>query len=280
MLRLAEARGWDGPLDRCRDHALAAGLEYRWDGPWKSSPDRRLQARARFRMLPDGYGRARVEVSDRATGDTVATSEEAVAFCTSQGFRRAASSLRWHGSDRVDLVPYDYVPALRGGEVQLHRESGGWRSHVRDHLEVLSPPPGDLDAPPLVVTGRGSGVQAPEEPPRLVYNGGGPTSRGVDGFDRHFRAGMRRLCGPAGQAWWQEAGISGSVTIWYRESGTRPQVRGRQVGEELRVVVERPVGTLVAGADHADEARDDVAAVVALLRRRTGLGPHPELPGA
>ena len=159
-------------------------------------------------------------------------------------------------------------------------DDGGWLSEVDHYTRVRQPPPGDPDAPALRVAVRGSGVSAPEEPHRLVFIGGGPMSGAVHLFDRLFTEAMRRVCGPSGQAWWQDAGISGSIETLYDEDGTRPAVRGRLVGQELRVRVVRPLETLGRGVDVAGLAEADAAAIVALLRRRTRLGPHPELPGA
>jgi hypothetical protein len=115
-LRLGRSRGWDADLlETCRRHVLDQDLEYRWTSPAKTSPDRRLVAVADYRMPPAGYGRVRLRLADRESGDTVATSEEGLAFCSSAGFRRSAKSLRWRGKDRVSLVPYDFVPSTRGG---------------------------------------------------------------------------------------------------------------------------------------------------------------------
>jgi hypothetical protein len=142
--RLAVARGWDPTvLEGCRQQALDNGLEYRWISDPKASPNRRHRARAIFRLPPDGYGRVRLEVL-RPEDDTVAgSSEEALAFCTSPGFRRAARSMRWHGNDTVSMVPYDFVPAIRGGRVTLRREGEEWRGDVEEYMTVRPVPDGD-----------------------------------------------------------------------------------------------------------------------------------------
>lgn len=276
--RLALARGWDvTALEACRQHALEHDLEYRWRSESKSSPDRRHAAHAEFRLLPDGYGRVRLVVVRREDEEVVARSEEAVAFCTREGFVRAARSLRWAGRE-VSLVPFDFVPAFRGGRLTLAEEDGEWRSVVEEYSVVCPVPNGDpsLAALPVLVEGRGA--TAAEQPARVSFIGGGPISnRRVARFDDAFADQMRRLASPAGQAWWRESGIRLlDVQIGY--SADRGRVRGRRTGERLAVFVDRPAADLPVG-DPAPLAQRVAEEVVALVRRRTGLGPHPELGG-
>ncbi len=165
--RLAVARGWDAAaLEACRQRVLDRGLEYRWSSTPKASPDRQHEARADFRLPVDGYGRVRLHVVRRDDGTTVASSDEALAFCTSAGFRRAAKSLRWHGKDHVSLVPYDWVPAVRGGQLSLSREDAAWRGAVTDYMSVRPVPAGDPTLPVLAVHVEGRGAAATEQPAR------------------------------------------------------------------------------------------------------------------
>ncbi len=281
VLRLAEARGWDvAALERCRQHALDAGLEYQWSSAPKASPDRRLQARAVFRLPPDGYGRVRLEVSRREDGALVATSDEALAFCTSPGFRRAAASLRWRGSALVEMVPYDWGRAFRGGELRLRSTGDAWASEVEDYCEVRPVPAGDPAAPPLSVLVTGIGASAAEQPWDAYFVGGGPIeSRGVERYQALLAAELRDLTRVDGVAWWSEQGQLRllEVEAYYRPG--EPQVRARRTGNRLRVVVERPPASVV-GADLPRLAREDALAVIALVRRRTGLGPHPRIGNA
>ena len=138
VLELARHRGWEPTqFERCRDHVLARGLEYSWEGRWTSAPDRRHRARAVYRLgVEDGFGRACLEVADRS-GQVVARSDEAIAFCTSSGFRRSASTLRWSGSGAVSLTPYGGWPA--SGLVVGTRGDEGWAFDVRDDVTVRRP---------------------------------------------------------------------------------------------------------------------------------------------
>lgn len=274
--RLAVARGWDvAALEVCRRHVLDRGLEYRWSSAAKASPDRRLEAIADFRLTPDGYGRARLRVVRRVDGTTVASSAESLAFCTSVGFRRAAKSLRWEGNDHVSLVPYDFVPAIRGGHLSLSRENGKWLGAVTDYLSVRPVPDGDPALPDLAVQVAGRGAAAIEQPPRIRFIGGGPIqTRQIDLFHRAFSSEMARLASPSGQTWWRGAGIR-MLEIEIIYGGERARVRSRRGEHRLRVFVDQPDSSLPE-REPGPLAREVAEGVVALVRRRTGLGPHPE----
>jgi hypothetical protein len=154
--RLAEARGWDpSRLDACRQHVVEQDFTYRWDGPWKSSPDRRHQARATYRLdEPDGFGRMRLEVRRRGEGGSILTSTPAVASCVASRFRDSAATLGWSDSSSVGLTPLvGHGP--RGGAVTARLDGGSWTAVVRDDVTPRRPGVGmveDPDAPvPTVV---------------------------------------------------------------------------------------------------------------------------------
>ena len=133
VLRLAEARGWDlQELDAVRRHVLDRGFEFRWDGPYKSSPDRRHRARARYRLTDTGYGRAHIEVVDR-DGSVVTESGDALAFSTLEGFKRSARTLRWDGGRLVQLVPYAGLSSsAQQGLVRVEQGEAGWTWYADD----------------------------------------------------------------------------------------------------------------------------------------------------
>lgn len=278
VLRLAEARDWDPSVfDACRDHVLAEGLAYRWDGPWKSSPDRRHRARARYRLAPDGYGRVRIEVQRRDDETVVGVSGEAVAFSTSKGFERSARTMRWEGSDSVGLVPYaGFGPARTHGSLRLERDRDEWRSRIRDDVTVwpLAEGAGQVEPPRVVV--RGVGIDAPEQPPFITFVGGGPMNGVPAAYDDALCTLLRELAGEAGQRWWQDAGLR-ELELWYDYAPKATGVRVRVTGQRLRAVVQRPPSEM--GPAPRELAAADVRELVARVRGRTGLGPHPTLPG-
>lgn len=150
LQQLAVARGWDPELlAACRDHVLAHDLGYTWSSAWKSSPGRRHQARATYRIDGrDGFGRARLEVRRRADEQPVLVTPEAIAFCTSAGLRRSATTLGWTGADRVSLVPYTgLVPAHTGGELLATAGADGWSASRDDFAGVRCPGEGLAEDP-------------------------------------------------------------------------------------------------------------------------------------
>jgi hypothetical protein len=250
--------------------------EFRWSSPPKRSPDRRHEARADFRLTPDGYGRARLVVVRTEDGVEVAATEEALAYCTREGFVRAAKSLRWHGKDHLSMVPYDAVPAVRGGELTLTRTGDAWSGTAVDHLSVRPVPDGDPGLPALEVSVVGRGATADEDPPRIDFVGGGPIQTpAISQFHDVFREEMALLQSPAGQSWWAGSGLQRlDVQVGYQAA--RTGVRGRVTGSRLGIFVDVSDDSLVEG-DHESLARELADTVVGLARRRTGLGPHPQL---
>lgn len=119
-----------------REHALAKDLEFRWEGPWKRSPDRKHRARVVFRVDDDGWGRARIEVAD---GTTTRSSSAFVCGNEVRLIRAIAKDLRWEGSDAVI-----HTLGGRGLRSPLERQ----RLHQQlQQIEVDYPPAawGDVD---------------------------------------------------------------------------------------------------------------------------------------
>ncbi|GAB3778220.1 hypothetical protein [Nocardioides ungokensis] len=204
----------------------------------------------------------------------MASSDKSLAFCTSPGFRRAAKSLRWRGKKSVSLGPYDWVPAVRGGERSLSREGGAWRSSVVDYLTGRPVPAGDPTLPPLPVQVVRRGDAAVGQPPRIAFVGGGPIqTHQIDRFHDAFRAEVARFASPSGHDWWRSAGIR-SLEVQIGYGGERARVRSRRSEHRLRIFVDQP-GSSLASQDSAPLAREVARQVAAFVRQRTGLGPVP-----
>lgn len=268
VLRLAQARGWDpDKVEHVRQHCLARRLDYTWDGRWKASPSRRYDARGEFRLLDYGFGVTRIAIRDRRTGEVVGASREATAYCTHEGFKRSADSLRWKGSDRVRMVPFSSIVGDKGKLVAKLDDLSPWEPWP----EV---PEVDLDVPRPSVTVVGRGPDAPEQGPEIIVIGGGPMN-GVPGryhktLDRLLRALRQR-----GVEWW-----SGSdraiLEIEYYFEAARPGVILRRRPNLLKATLNRPVSTM--RVDAPDElAVADVQALVDAVTRKEGLGPPPDL---
>lgn len=115
VMRLADSRGWDTEsIETVRQHCLRSRLDYRWEGPWKASPSRKLEARGDFRLIDDGFGLARIVVRDRTTHLFLGVSVTEPAFSTTAGFKRSATTLRCAGSTGVSMVPWSGLLGERG----------------------------------------------------------------------------------------------------------------------------------------------------------------------
>jgi hypothetical protein len=144
-------------------------------------------------------------------------------------------------------------------------------------MSVRPVPPGDPALPRLEVRVVGRGATAPEQPSEISFSGGGPIQTAeIERFHTAFGAEMRRVASPAGQDWWKAAGVALlEVEVGYGRE--RAAVRGRTTAGRLRVFVDVPE-TLLEGRAPRSLAREVAQQVVGVVRRRTGLGPHPEYP--
>jgi hypothetical protein len=276
--RLGRERGWDeAVLEAARAHVVRSRLRYRWEGTPKASPDRRHSARPSYELLDDGYGRVVLQVYRRIGALLVAASPPALAFSTSAGFARSAGTLRWRSASVVELVPYEGLSAGRG-RTAFWRDNHGRLTIDLDRPETFRAAPEfapDLEGPtdrPAV------SVQTPADaPPHIVVVGGGPVSDAVpEAYLDGLHAMLGQLGAPAWQVWWSGAGEH-VLEIFYDFAAAAPGCTARRVKAGLRATIRRPAGTFAAMPAPARSAREDVDALLATVRRRTGLGPHPPL---
>lgn len=146
---LAQARGWDpARLHACREHVIDQDFTYRWAGAWRSSPDRRHEARAAYTLAaPDGFGRVRLEVRRRGEQEACAISPPAIAFCDATRFANGASTLAWDGSGRVGMTPY-VIGRGGTGQVVGRLVAGTWSFVVREGASVRTPGGGGIQEDP------------------------------------------------------------------------------------------------------------------------------------
>jgi hypothetical protein len=140
-LGVAELRGLDpAAFERAREAVEAADFAFTWTGPWKFSPGRRWRARSTFRTMPDGFGRLVVELAGPDDEVVRASSSEQVAWTTTEGYRRAAKTLRWTAADRLEVVPCVGTYGLAGGTfvAELGPDSEQ-QLELRD-VQVTTPP--------------------------------------------------------------------------------------------------------------------------------------------
>lgn len=291
-VRLGAARGWDGAvLQAAHRHVLDQGLRFVWAGPWKSSPDRRHRARPVYRLEDDGFGRVALHVQRRSDGVTVAVSGEGLAFSTSEGFVRSARTLRWAGNAAVQVVPFCGLGGEQQGLLRLDLPfpAAGTEPALAPVTEVEGAAAGSAvrrapQAFRVVVQARGT--DAAESTPEIMVLGTGPMYGLARVYGKALDTLLERLDSrpwhpeaPAWLAWWSAADVD-LLEVMFSEEATEPKVRTRRADNKLAVWIYRPIETIADAPDQALLARQDVVDMLAAVRRRTGLGPHPDLPSA
>jgi hypothetical protein len=280
--RLGRERGWDqAALIAAREHVLAAGLRYRWEGPVKVSPDRQHTAQPVFVLHDDGYGRVAVQIRRRDDGGLGAASPSALAFSTSAGFARSARTLRWRSRRTVEMVPYAGL-SVGIGRTTLWRDDQGLITVDLDEADAFGAPAGrpeDEEADSATPEGQAPAVvvQVPADlGPRINVVGGGPTNDVPDAYLTTLNGLLEQLTGPQWQRWWS-AGEDEVLEVWYDFAAASAGIAARRSGDKLRVTIRRPMSTFAAVGDPVLLARDDVEAMLASVSRRAGLGGHPLL---
>lgn len=273
MRELGAVRGWsDSEVSAAADEVRAAGLELAWAGPWKSSPSRRHEARGVYWLEDHGHGGCVLEVRERGTDEPqVWHSEVAPAFCTVDGFKRSAATLRWVDG-AAQLVPMSGLLGQREGLLRLAPGGGTPGAHVRvaDH-----PAGAGGRRPELVVTA--SRDVADDHEIRLI--GGGPINHVPhDYLDVLYSLvdELRELALP----WWSAADrTSLRIQYYIGERGTPSQVKVRRLPDRVTVAIHRSLDTF----DHLDDrdggrlAQDDVRDLVEGVTKRMSLAITPEV---
>lgn len=182
-----------------------------------------------------------------------------------------------------------FAAALHGF-VRLEFSHGEWRSFTDDGIDqgrtITTRSGAALDRTvsaggestlPLVVV-RGSDADAPDSPPQITVIGGGPMNDVLESYIAMLEALLKAFQSPSGQQWWLAAGVKVlEVSYSFETEATRVRTwRGRNT---LKIVIERPITSLTDSEHPELLAREDVEALVGAVRRRTGLGPHPDLHG-
>lgn len=284
--QLAELANWEdrGAVAQLRELALAAGLQHWWEGPWKTSPDRKRKARMLYTIAEDGLGRGRVQVLD----GTELLNGPAL-YCP-PGYRYVAKKLRWEGAGEVSvdgLGPLPLAPPPGTNPARRLEELVALAPAVFrvDDLQPVEGPCPSIDAAtsrPTVV------VSAPPARTNLLRAGG--VSRGFQASRAMYSVMTRqleRLNGPEWQEWWSAADLGDLNVRCLLEGGRDPReppdtpprtrevlVRQDQRGLEASLTLPYPA----LGSDHAAIGQDAVAELMERVRKRTALPPHPPIP--
>ncbi|GAA3399316.1 hypothetical protein [Cryptosporangium minutisporangium] len=113
LLRLADARGVPAAgFDETFSACLEAGCLLRWQGPTRSSPDRRHRATPHYRFDSHGDAWVEVQVHDR-NGELVARNDPWNAEISLRLWRQSAATLRWLTPTTIGMQPV--LPAITRG---------------------------------------------------------------------------------------------------------------------------------------------------------------------
>jgi hypothetical protein len=280
-MRLGRARGWDSAaLTAAHAHALAAGLEYRWDGPPKTSPDRQYVAQPRYVLGDDGYGRVVVQIRRRDDGTPVCSSPVVATWGYHSAFVKHARTVRWRSKTVVQFLPDDGVAIGATGTI-----SGSDHEPITVDLTdpqsfgtaAVSPASTYVDA--VAAAGIPAvKVQTPADlGPRIEVLGGGPMNDVPHAYAHALHTLLEQLLEPQWQAWWSAADRT-VLRISYDFAASETGIDVRRSEDTLQMTILRPTSTFPTLQDHAAAARRDVETTLSTVRRHTGLGIHPRLP--
>lgn len=115
-------------------------------------------------------------------------------------------------------------------------------------------------------------------PARIRVLGGGPTDDVPEDYLHRIHELLHVVAGPEGQEWWLDAGIK-ELWLRYDLAEKKPRIRTRLHKNILSATIQRDAPGLAYVPDPDAVARRDIENLVAAVRKRAGLGPHPLLPG-
>ncbi|WP_328291336.1 hypothetical protein OG218_00965 [Kineococcus sp. NBC_00420] len=293
-LRLAQARSMDvARLDLVRQAVLGDGLRFLWSSAPKVSPDRRHRASVLVELADDGFGRSRILVHRRDEGDLVAVSDEHLAYSSSEGFTRAATTLRWLDSQTVQLTPYsDWLDTTRGA-VTLTLPVSPSPSLPVEPPPVVEAVTADLPRPAVVVEGRGFDAPEGNEFPQWIQGGARFFVEGFDlfGYAECLDATVELMAAaPDWKRWWESGGQPGvdlvvhvqaldDDHVWPAALRDPQAVTARRFTDRVEVHYRTTAPSPQGPLEHVAEwARQDLDRAVTKLRKRFRLAQQPDLP--
>lgn len=289
---LGPHRGWDpdavdavldlpsqdgGPDGSQGDEALV----YRWSSGWKSSPDRRHDARAVYRIADDGFARALIEVRRRRDGEVLLRSKESVGSSTREALQRSAKTLRWEARQHVSLLPPHSPYLVDAAKLVLDLEGPGARA---PRLELASPassvPDVGRSRPPVVREASGENPRGSRWVQEWAMDIEAIGQDSTPVYDWAWNNALAHINDdPAWVAWWSPAkrptlDVRGWLT-W-----TPGDAVASYAAQEIRVRYPVHPERLsdATREDSIARAAVDLARVMALVSRKLRLGPHPVLP--
>ena len=145
MRELARARGWDPEVfDVCRQHVVAHDYVYSWSSPWKTSPDRRHQARPTYRIsTPSGLRPCAAGGASASGPEHRRVEPGGRRVLHHDGPPRRADTLQWSDGLEVGFSPHRRVPSTDATDrLAVHAEGEEWTVQMPSPVQVR-PPAGD-----------------------------------------------------------------------------------------------------------------------------------------
>ena len=268
MREFAPHRDWAlSALDLAESRCRARDLEFTWHGPWKSSPDRRREARGVFWLEDDGFGRAVVEVRPRGAADTaILRSADRRAYCTAAGFARSAKTLRW-SDGAVTMTASIDILGRADGEIRFDPTSGATGTLVARKVPAET---AGRQRPALAVT---SSRRVPDVH-TIRFIGGGPANGVPPAYRQELAKHLERLI-ETGGAWWATADRT-LLEIQYAIVDNARGVKVRRLKNRVTAVIERSLDSFQR-ADGGQLARDDVRALIHAVTKRMELRDPPKV---
>ncbi|MTD15507.1 hypothetical protein GIS00_16345 [Nakamurella sp. YIM 132087] len=290
MTAVARRRGWDEePLEFAARYCLERGVVAVFDGPSKSSPDRRRSASVRRVIDPDGYEDIVLRVQDRSKA---VVAEEVLPRESVTNEMRAdwgpmKKNLRWIDAHTIEIFGRNFeYPGFdyERDDLATLDLSTGVIPTLRIDVDSM-PAPVESTAPALLLdvdldTSDVEPAAVSSPLPLFNFTGGGPT-QGEYARARGYSTRITALLGqmtfdPRWQAWWQAADLPRvDLSYWVHADATRIRV-----GRSARLInasIERPITDDWLDAQE-QTAEADVRALIAELCRRFPLGAPPPLP--
>ncbi|RIJ60174.1 hypothetical protein [Clavibacter phaseoli] len=271
LKRLVARRGGDpAAVDRAADAARRDDYEVPRYGPWKQDRSRSRRMRLVGVLRDDGFLRLRVEVEELRGERLSRLSDEMVGGSTYWSFDRAARSLRWTSSTRIEGISVPGIILGDRGSFELDTETG-----------VVEVRGGHVLPLPIEPTGRAAAigfrfVEQPDDHIQVYWGGGGPTNEVPQEYlDEVHRLGDV-VASPGWTDWWRLVDVDEvSAYMDYMPSRSASSVRFR--GRALGVTVKRPADTIPTGPAAVLLARRDTEAVLVRIAERRGIRPAPAL---
>jgi len=262
--RLGEVHGWDlARIDEAMDAVRLNDYAYVFESDWLPNAEGSHSARLVARLLDDGWGRVRFEISP-TTGSGIVTTAEVVAGNERSDFRRMAKSLSWSGSSTL-------VAKGLGRGFAVATDTGDIRSLVAPRVPLVNSATVD-NAMPL------PRIRVDDPPPISFSMGGGPVNKVPKKYVGELDEIFAHLCfAPEWVEWWLGLGVA-DVELEYDFEGKKQKSRVRLTADRITCTIVRPAKSVAHGLLGKAMAHADVAVLLDAVQAATGRTSHPPLP--